>query len=625
MMSTYRSLGFLGPLVVCAAAISYACGQSSSPGNNSDAGGGADGASSGSSAASGSGSGSGGSSSGGGTGSGSGSASGSSGGSGSSSGSGGSSGGSASGGGSGSGSGGTSTDSGTVSSGASVLQHHMSPTRDGVFADPSMTTTMSDAGTKVLAKPLKLDATFAPTINGNIYAQPLYVTNGPGGNEAFIIVTELNHVMAIDGTGKTVWEHPSTSADTTNYGTPVTGVRGVLGCGNIDPLGITGTPVIDATSRTIYFDAMTMMGTAPPTHKIYGVSLDDGTIKPGWPVVVDTAVTGFVSRGHNQRGALALQNGVLYVPYGGHNGDCGTYNGWVIGVNVATPSKVTAFSTNMIAGGAARGGIWAVGGVASTVDGTSLFVSTGNTGGVTTWAGGEAVLRLDPGPTFTNQASNEFYPTEWLAEDMRDEDLGGANPVVLDLPGAPTQHLVIVPGKDGYLYLLNRDNLGGMGGQLFRLAAGPQGQGGTGALKAASAAYTTSQGTYVAYNINVDAMPASTGCPAPVMARSIGVARISGSPATAKVVWCTAESGMGSPIVTMTGNGDAVVWDANNHLYGYDGDTGVKVYSGTDTMANAMHYYNTPIDAGGRIVVATCLVGMTCPASGAGHLYVFKP
>ncbi|MDP9002588.1 MAG: hypothetical protein M3O46_21065, partial [Myxococcota bacterium] len=351
---------------------------------------------------------------------------------------------------------------------------------------------------------------------------------------------------------------------------------------------------------------------------IFAVSLDDGTIKSGWPVVVDTAVPGFVSKGHNQRGALALQNGILYVPYGGHNGDCGTYNGWVIGVNVSTPGMVKAFSTNMIGGGASRGGIWAVGGVASTLDGASLFVSTGNTGGVTTWAGGEAVLRLDPGPNFTNQTANEFYPTEWLAEDMRDEDLGGANPVVVELPGAPmgSQHLVIVPGKDGYLYVLNRDNLGGVGGQLSRMAAGPQGQGGTGALKAASAAYTTSQGTYVAYNINVNAMPASTGCPAAVSARSIGVAKISGSPPTARVVWCTAESGMGSPIVTMTGTGDAIVWDANTHLYGYDGDTGARVYAGPDAMASPMQYFNTPINAKGRIVVAT---------SGPGHLYVFKP
>jgi hypothetical protein len=561
--------------------MSYACGQSPSAGFGSDADGGSSGASGGGSG--GSASGSGGSS--GASSSGSGGASGSSSGAGSSS---------------GSGSGG---DGGAVSSGASVLQHHMNPTRDGVYADASMT--------KAFAATLKLDTTFSPTVTGNVYAQPLYVTSGPGGNEAFIVVTEQNHVMAIDGTGKTVWEHPSTAADTTSYGTPVTGVRTALGCGNIDPLGITGTPVIDASSRTIYFDAMTTNGTTP-AHKIYAVSLDDGTIKSGWPVVVDTAVPGFVTKAHNQRGALALANGVLYVPYGGHDGDCGAYNGWVVGVNVSTPSSVTAFTTTMMTAGTRQGGIWAAGGVASTMDGTSLFVSTGNTGGATTWAGGEAVLRLDPGPKFTNQNANKFYPTEWMMEDQTDEDLGGANPVLVDM-GA--QHLVVVPGKDGYLYVLNRDNLGGMGAQLSRTAVAPQGTGGMGALNAAAAAYTTTQGTYVAYHINSG--PNGTGCPTGGGARSIGVAKLVGNPPTPQVVWCTNETtALGSPIVTTSGTGDVIVWDASTHLYGYDGDTGAKVYSGADTMASAMHYFNTPIDAGGRIVVAT---------SGPGHLYVFKP
>jgi hypothetical protein len=369
-----------------------------------------------------------------------------------------------------------------------------------------------------------------------------------------------------------------------------------------------------AGARAIYFDAMTSVG-GTPTHKIYAVSLDDGTIKSGWPVVVDTAVAGFVSRPHNQRGALALFNGVLYVPYGGHNGDCGAYNGWVVGVNVSTPSSVTAFTTTMMVAGARQGGIWAAGGVAS--DGTSLFVSTGNTGGVTTWAGGEAVLRLAPGPTFTNQSANEFHPTEWMAEDQRDEDLGGANPVVVDMG---TQHLIVVPGKDGYLYVLNRDNLGGMGAQLSRTAVAPQGTGGMGALNAAAAVYTTAQGTYVAYHINSG--PNGTGCPTGGAQRSIGVAKLVGNPPTPQVVWCTTEAGMGSPMVTTTGSGGTViVWDANTHLYGYNGDTGVKVYTGTDTMASAMQYFNTPIGANGRIVVATANVNGT----NGGHLYVFKP
>jgi hypothetical protein len=139
--------------------MSYACGQSPSTGFGPESDAGSSGASSGS----------------GGSGSGSGGSSGTGSGSGSSSGAGSSSGGSSS-------SAGSGGDGGTVSSGPSVLQHHMNPTRDGVYTDASMT--------KAFAATLKLSTTFAPTITGNVYAQPLYVTNGPGGNEAFIVVTE---------------------------------------------------------------------------------------------------------------------------------------------------------------------------------------------------------------------------------------------------------------------------------------------------------------------------------------------------------------------------------------------------------------------------------------------------
>ena len=505
--------------------------------------------------------------------------------------------------GNGSGSGGGS--GGAHSGDGSVLQHHTNPSRDGVYSDPMMTA--------AYAKTLKIDTTFNPTIAGSVYAQPLYAKNGPGGNEAFIVVTEQNHVMAIDASGTTVWEHPSSASDTTNYGAPVTGARAVLGCGNIDPLGITGTPVIDEGSRTIYFAAMTLSGGAP-SHKIFGVSLDDGTIQAGWPVTVDRAVTGFNSRGQNQRGALALLNGVLYVPYGGHYGDCGSYQGWVVGVDVSNPSSVTSFSTASI-GGATKGAIWAPGGIAS--DGTSLFVSTGNTGGVTTWAGGEAVLRLSPlALLFTNQSPDEFYPAEWMGEDLRDEDLGSANPVVADMadPAGGMRHLIFQAGKDGYLYVLNRDDLGGMAGQLSRTQVGPLRQGGPGALNGAPAVYSTSKGTYVAYRIRTGGN--ATGCPSGGASNSIGVAQITGSPPTPTVVWCSAETNVGSPMVTTSGSGDVIVWDASTHLYGYDGDTGAKVFDGSSfTMAAALQYFNTPIDAGGRIVVATS----------PGHLYVFRP
>ncbi|HSQ65734.1 MAG TPA: hypothetical protein VLM85_21080 [Polyangiaceae bacterium] len=507
------------------------------------------------------------------------------------------------------GGGGDAGDAGQPGSGASVLQFHKNPTRDGVYTDSAMTTAAAGA--------IHRDAAFSATLTGQVYAQPLYVEQGPGGQEAFIVATESNHVMAIGATGTVLWDKA--------YGTAASGG---LPCGNIAgggaTLGITGTPIIDAAARTIYFDAMTDTGGNTDRHMIHAVSLDDGSEKSGWPVNVTNAVTGFDSPHENQRGALQLVGGVLYVPYGGHYGDCLPYYGWIVGVNVADPTTVKAWraagsptwNTALPIGAA---GIWATGGLPT--DGTNIYASTGNSmnGGFVappSWVGGNAVFKIAPGPTFTLQPSNYYYPANWAQMDNNDTDLGGANPVLFDMPGAPVPHLVVALGKDGNLYLLNRDDLGGMGGELSITQVADS------ELGSSAAVYTTSQGTYVAFR----SFGATHGC---ANGGNLGVAKIQpGNPPTASVVWCSkGTTSLGSPIVTTTdGQSSFIVWDANNRLYGYDGDTGALVFDGaattSDTMADRMQYFSAPIDAKGRIVVATC--GNCGNGPGNGSLVVFK-
>jgi outer membrane protein assembly factor BamB len=208
------------------------------------------------------------------------------------------------------------------------------------------------------------DMNFDGTISGNVYAQPLYIENGPAGAAMVIVVTESNNVYALDAlTGTVIWQR--------HAGAPVTSG---LPCGNISPLGITGTPVVDLASRSLFFDAMT---DGPiKKHFIYSLNVDTGATNPGWPVDVNATATyngtTFTSSVQNERAALGLVNGVIYVPYSGHFGDCGTYHGWVVGVPINNPSSVTAWATTAIGGG-----IWGHGGVAS--DGTNMFVITGNT------------------------------------------------------------------------------------------------------------------------------------------------------------------------------------------------------------------------------------------------------
>ena len=218
-----------------------------------------------------------------------------------------------------------------------------------------------------------------------------------------IVATETNRVYALNaGTGNVIWQR--------SVGTPVTSG---LPCGNINPLGITGTPVVDLASRSLFFDAM--IAGATIKHLIFSFNVDTGATRSGWPVDVNAKARynglTFTSSIQNQRGALGFLNGVVYVPYSGHWGDCGNYHGWVVGVPISNPSTVTAWATSAIGGG-----IWGHGGVAS--GGTNMFVITGNTFQTRGhWGGGEAIIRLQPGPVFSGNPTDYWAPTNWLQID----------------------------------------------------------------------------------------------------------------------------------------------------------------------------------------------------------------
>src|SRR5881392_3416147 len=236
-----------------------------------------------------------------------------------------------------------------------VTQEHNNLSRDGLYIDPSFT--------PANAANLTRDLNFNGAISGNVYAQPLYIEGGPNG-AMVIAVTESNNVYALDADdGSIIWQR--------NLGPAVTSG---LPCGNINPLGITGTPVVDLASRSLFFDAMIAGVTIK--HFIFSLNVDTGATRSGWPVDVNAKARynglTFTSLIQNQRGALGLLNGVVYVPYSGHGGDCRAYHGWVVGVPISNPSTVTAWATSAIGGG-----IWGHGGVAS--GGTNIFANTGNT------------------------------------------------------------------------------------------------------------------------------------------------------------------------------------------------------------------------------------------------------
>ena len=453
-----------------------------------------------------------------------------------------------------------------------VTEHHNHDSRDGLYIDPAFT--------PAAATNLKRDTNFNGTISGNVYAQPLYIEGGPGGRAMIIAVTESDNVYALDAAnGSVIWQR--------NVGAPVP--LSNLPCGDINPLGITGTPVVDLPSRTLFFDAMTTPDNGlTKKHLIYAMNVDTGTTNSGWPVDVNaTAKSGstvFTSVTQNERGALAIVGTNVYVPYGGHAGDCGTYHGWLVGVPLIQPTNVMAWATPATGGGA-----WSVGGVAS--DGINPFIATGNTFGASTWSGGEAIIRFQPGPVFSGLTNDYWAPTNWIALDSSDTDLGGSGALLVDVPGATPSKLVVSLGKDGNAYLLNRTNLGGVSVPLARAHISSS------TIIQAAATYQTAQGAYVvccgdstsliAFRITPTSPPAITG------------------------VWTNSQNGRGSPFVTSTdGTNNAIVWgigsEGNQRLQGFNGDTGAVVFTGggaNELMAGTRRF-NTAIAAHGRIYVA---------------------
>ena len=468
-----------------------------------------------------------------------------------------------------------------------VLQHHLNGSRDGAYVDPLIT--------RKGAAGIHRDKTFNAPIKGPVYAQPLYINNGPGSRSTLIVATERNSVVALDAaTGAPLW--------TKTLGNPVP--RSQLPCGNIDPLGITGTPVIDPSSRTIYVAAMTTPDDGrTKRHLVFALSLDDGSTRAGWPVNVSGLKYGgfsFNPAVQNQRGALLLNSGLLYVPYGGHWGDCGDYHGWVIAIPVADPKNATAWATEGRGGGA-----WAPGGIAT--DGRSIFVATGNTFGARTWMGGEAIIRLGLGAKFSGNSADYFTPSNWRQLDDDDADLGGSGPVLFDVPGATPSKLIAALGKNGMAYLLNRDDLGGIAkSNGFRGEGVQSNKVSSGEIINAAAAYKTASSAYVAFQTR------GTGVGCPSRRGNLVALRVGASaPPSITVAWCTNNMGGGSPIATTTdGRSESIVWTvgtgASNRLHAFDGESGELLFAGgaQEEQMSRVQNFQTPIVVNGRIFVA---------------------
>jgi hypothetical protein len=260
----------------------------------------------------------------------------------------------------------------------------------------------------------------------------------------------------------------------------------------------------------------------------------------------------------------------------------------------------------------AGGGIWAPSGISS--DGESIFAVTGNAVEDDAWAGGEAVLRFPAGIDMPSQQSDYFAVSNYEELDENDLDLGGSGALLVDLPGATPEHLVVALGKDGFAYVLDAAHLGGVADNDTQIVAKVQVM--TRNIVTSAATFATTAGTVVVMDGQTNGVGAS--CPNGQSGDLVAMLIAPGAPPVLSTLWCAQNEGHGSPVVsTSDGSADPLVWitsDAAQALHGYDALTGELLFANDgDAMPN-LHRFSTVLVADGRIY-----------AAGDNRVYAFSP
>lgn len=326
---------------------------------------------------------------------------------------------------------------------ASVLTYHNDNARDGAITTESTLTTAN-------VNQAQFGKRYSFPVDGQIYAQPLYVSNlsiSGGTHNVVFVATENDSVYAFDADGRQtapLWK--------VSVGTPETANEDL----GIKPsLGITSTPVIDASTNTIYVVAVNTAGTHH--FQLHALDLSTGAEKFGGPVQVtaQTSGTGVGSSGGAitledscyQRNALVEANGNIYIAFG----HCP--HGWLLAYDANSLTQTAAFNSTPDTSG---GAFWSSGGTAAVDAGGNLYWITGTDEGDAQPGYNDAFLKMTP----TLTVADYFIPNDNSALIASDADLGSGAAVLMPDNGSSTPHEVIGGGKDGRLFVVNRDNMG---------------------------------------------------------------------------------------------------------------------------------------------------------------------
>lgn len=379
------------------------------------------------------------------------------------------------------------------------------------------------------------------TLDGAVYASPI-VAEG-----RTFVATENDTVYALDSHNRRLWRHhlarPSPQSQRP--------------CGNIDPLGITGTPVYNYRGHgTLYVAAET--GGSTLRHVLYALRPGTGTVR--WKRSLD--LPGVERAAMQQRGALTISAGRVWVPFGGLAGDCGNYKGRVIGYPLDGTGRAVSFTVPT----AREAGIWTPPGPSVDSDGR-LYVSVGNgaSGPGDRYDHSDSVLKLDGHAKLIGS----FSPRSWASDNASDLDLGSQGPALVG-------KWIFIAGKSGTAYVLRRSHLGGIGGQV-----------------SSSRLCTSFGGTAVVGNTVY--VPCTDG---------VRAVRID-STGHLHVRWHAASNITGSPVV-----GGGRVWSLDTGagvLHALSGHRGRTV---THVAVGACNRFATPALSGRRVLIGT-LSGLT--------------
>jgi uncharacterized protein (TIGR03437 family) len=345
----------------------------------------------------------------------------------------------------------------TLAAQSSVVTYHNDNARTGLYPNETLLTPAN-------VKAGLFGKRYVFPVDGSVYAQPLYLTRvriaGKGLRNVLFVATSHDSLYAFDADDESaagsqpLWKlsllDESPGAATVS--------QSDVDCPVIPELGITGTPVIDPISGTMYLIAFTKENGGQFVYRLHSVDVTSGTERPGSPVEIQAP--GFVPLPQKQRAALLLTGGVVYSPWSGHC-DNGTYHGFIMAHDAVSLKPVGVFNATPTDSGAS---FWNGGaGPAADSEGNIFAVSANGDfdGNRAAARYDESVLRLAPAPRLS--VIDLFTPFNRVSLDETDQDLGSSGALLLpDEAGSPAHPQVLfVSGKEGRMYLLDRQSLGG--------------------------------------------------------------------------------------------------------------------------------------------------------------------